>query len=94
MTGKQRATLRGMAHHLQPIIYIGKEGITETLLADADAALTAKELVKGSVGKNCALEAKEAAGLLAEALGAEPIGATGRKFILFRRNEEEPIIVF
>lgn len=92
MTGKQRAKLRSMANTLQPVIYIGKEGITEALKKDADDALRARELVKASVGKNCELGTKEAAGLLAEALGAEPIGAIGRKFVIFRRNEDDPVI--
>lgn len=92
MTGKQRAKLRSMANTMQPVVYIGKEGISEALLADAEDAIRARELIKVSVGKSCELGTKEAAGLLAAALGAEPIGAIGRKFVIFRRNEEDPVI--
>ena len=83
MTSKQRAKLRAMANGMEPIIFIGKEGVTENLL---------KQLVKGSVQRNCALSAKEALHLLAEQLGAEPVQFIGRKFALYRRNEEKPVI--
>lgn len=92
MTSKQRAKLRAMANGMEPIIFIGKEGITENLLRQAEDALTARELVKGSVQRNCELSAKEALHLLAEQLGAEPVQFIGRKFALYRRNEKKPVI--
>ncbi len=92
MTGKQRAKLRSMANLIQPVVYIGKEGITGSLLQEADNALKAREIVKGTIGRGCAVTAKEAAGALADALGAEPIQAIGRKFVLYRRNEKDPVI--
>ena len=92
MTSKQRAKLRAMANSLEPIIFIGKEGITENLLRQVEDALVARELVKGSVQRNCALSAKEALHLLAEQLGAEPVQFIGRKFALYRRNEKKLII--
>ena len=66
MTSKQRAKLRAMANGMEPIIFIGKEGVTENLLKQAEDALTARELVKGSVQRNCALSAKEALHLRSE----------------------------
>ena len=45
MTSKQRAKLRAMANSLEPIIFIGKEGITENLLRQVEDALVARELV-------------------------------------------------
>lgn len=92
MTTKQRSMLRSMANTIEPSIYVGKEGVTDSLLKDAAGALKAKELVKGSVGKNCDMTAKDAAASLAEALGAEAIQAIGRKFVLYKRNNEKPVI--
>ena len=47
MTSKQRAKLRALANSIEPIILIGKEGITDNLLKQVDDALTARELIKG-----------------------------------------------
>ncbi len=90
MTSKQRARLRAMANSIQPILLIGKGGITDNLLKQADDALTARELIKGSIQRGCELSAQGALHILAERLGAEPVQFIGRKFTLYRRNEEKP----
>lgn len=89
MTSSERARLRGEANTLNPIIHIGKEGVTEAVLKQADDALSARELIKGTVLKNCELTAKEALNELCEKLGAQPVQAIGRKFTLFREKPEE-----
>ena len=93
MTSKQRAMLRAMANDYQPIIYIGKEGVTEALIKDADAALEARELVKGSMGRNADVDLRQAVQELCDALGAEPIQVIGRKFVIFRQSEKNPTII-
>ena len=93
MTSKQRAMLRAMANDYQPIIYIGKEGVTEALIKDADAALEARELVKGSMGRNADADLRQAVQELCDALGAEPIQVIGRQFVLFRQSEKNPTII-
>ena len=52
MTSATRAKLRGMANTLEPILHIGKEGITENIVTQADEALEARELIKGTVQKD------------------------------------------
>ena len=47
ITTKQRAQLRGMANNLAPVLHVGKAGITENLIQQADEALAARELIKG-----------------------------------------------
>lgn len=89
MTSNERARLRAEANALQPILHIGKEGITENTLQQADDALTARELIKGTVLKTCPLTAREACDLLAQKLGAEGVQAIGRRFTLFRARPEE-----
>ena len=91
MTIKQRAKLRGMAQKMEPILHIGKDGITENLVKQADDALTARELIKGTVLKNSALTARGAADELAAALGAEGVSVLGRKFVLYRESEDRKI---
>lgn len=92
MTSKQRAMLRAMANEYQPIIYIGKEGVTEALIQDADAALEARELVKGSIGRNAEIDLRTAVAELCQALQAEPVQVIGRKFVIFRPSKKNPSI--
>ena len=92
MTSKQRAMLRALANEYQPIIYIGKEGVTEALIQDADAALEARELVKGSIGRNAEVDLRTAVAELCQALQAEPVQVIGRKFVIFRPSQKNPTI--
>ena len=61
LTSKQRAQLRGLASTLDTIIHIGKDGISDNLVKQADDALEARELIKGKVLENSMLTAREAA---------------------------------
>ncbi len=92
MTGKQRAQLRGMANTLETILYIGKEGIGENTVREAEDALEARELIKGCVQQGAPLSAKEALTELCERTGAEPIQFIGRRFVLYRASRENPRI--
>jgi len=93
MTGKQRAALRGMANTLETILYIGKDGIGENTVREADAALEARELIKGCVQQGAPLSAKEALTELCEKTGAEPIQFIGRRFVMYRPSRENPRII-
>ena len=88
MTGKERARLRSLASTEDTIIQVGKSGITPALIASVDAALAARELVKGRVLENSMLTAREACQQLAEACGAEPIQTIGTKFVLYRKKKD------
>ena len=92
ITSKQRAQLRGLAAAEDTIIQVGKGGITENLIASVEAALKARELVKGRVLENSMLSAREACDQLAEACRAEQVQVIGTKFVLYKRNEKEPKI--
>lgn len=87
LTSKQRAFLRGEAQTLEPVIYVGKGGVGDALLGDAEAALRAKELIKGTVLENCPISAREAADTLAQSLHADPVQVIGRRFVLYRESE-------
>ncbi len=92
MTSKQRAYLRSLANGLQPIVYVGKGGLSDTIEKQADDALTARELVKGKVLESAPNTTREAAEELAQAVSAEVVQVIGRVFVLYRRNEKEPQI--
>lgn len=88
LTSKQRAELRAQAATLDTILIIGKGGVSENLLREADAALTARELVKGKVLETAMLTPQEALEVLCTELGAEPVQTVGTKFVLYRRSEK------
>ena len=92
LNGKQRAYLRSMCNTLQPVLYIGKEGVTSATVKEAYDALEARELIKCSLNDTAPLTAREACTALCDALGAQPVQCIGRKFAIFRRNEKEPKI--
>ena len=83
MTTKQRATLRAYAQKLEPTFRIGKNGVGENLLADISNAL--------DMQKNCDLDAKSAMEIVCESLNAEPVGAIGGKFSIYRKSSKEDV---
>lgn len=93
MTSKQRAYLRGLANAAEPILQVGKDGVTENVIRQADGALEARELFKGAVLQNSPVTAREALDLLCEATGAEPVQSIGNRFVLYRARKKEPKIV-
>ena len=87
LTGAQRKWLRGQAHSLKPIVQIGKQGLTEAVLGQIDAALDDHELIK--IQAPAAKEDKQAmARQIEEALEAEAVGLIGHVLILYRENPE------
>ena len=92
LTSKQRAKLKGIASTEDTIIQVGKGGIPDTLAAQVNDALRARELVKGKVLDNSMVSPAEAANELAEKTGAEVVQVIGNQVVLFRRNPKEPKI--
>ena len=92
LTSKQRAQLRGLAATEDTIVQVGKGGIGENLIEQVSSALKARELVKGRVLENSMLTAREACDALAEVCRAESVHVIGSKFVLYKRNEQNPKI--
>ena len=90
LTSKQRAQLRSLANSLDTILQIGKDGIGENLIKQADDALEARELIKGRALENSLLSAREAAEDLAKATRSEVVQVIGTKFVLYRESHSKP----
>ena len=69
LTSKQRAQLRGLANSLDVIVHIGKDGISENLVKQADEALEARELIKCRVLENSLYTAREAVASITPIIG-------------------------
>ncbi len=89
ITSKQRAVLRGMAQHMEPILHVGKEGVTPNIIKQANDALEARELIKGTVQQNSAMGARDALEAICTETGAFPVASIGRKFVLYRESKDK-----
>ena len=94
LNSKQRAYLRSLANTMKPITQIGKEGVNERFLEQLDDMLNARELVKINILETAGLDAKETANAICSELRAEFVQAIGFKFTIYRKNVEEPKILF
>ena len=84
LTSKERAELRAQANTLETTLIVGKSGITDALVAEADNQLTARELVKGKVLEGAFLTPREACDEICEATGADGVAVIGTKFVIYR----------
>jgi RNA-binding protein len=88
LTGKQLRYLRGLGHHLKPLVMLGREGITDNVIKAAQAVLAAHELVKVKIGNGCFLQRQEAAAVLADETRSEVVQIVGKTFLIFRDNPD------
>lgn len=86
ITSKQRAYLRSLANTVEPLLQVGKGGVTDGLIAQLDQLLEHHELVKVHILRTADYDARELCGELAEATGAEPVQAIGSKLVLYRES--------
>ncbi len=89
LTSKQRAQLRGLANSIDTILIIGKEGIGDSQVQQANEALEAREIIKGKVLENSLLTAREAADQLAPLTRSEVVQVIGTKFVLYRPSHKK-----
>ncbi len=92
LTGKQRRHLRSLGHHLEPVVQIGKLGLSEAAIAAVDHALEEHELVKVRVGTECPDDRHDVADRLGPAVKGEIAQLLGRTLLVYRRHPKEPKI--
>ncbi|XYI03454.1 ribosome assembly RNA-binding protein YhbY [Sorangium sp. So ce1128] len=92
LTGKQRRHLRALGHHLDPVVQLGKAGLTDGVVAAVEAAVERHELVKVRLGTECPDDLSDVADALSERLRAEVAQTLGRTILLYRRHPKEPKI--
>lgn len=88
LTSKQRAELRAQANGLDTTLMVGKEGVTDTVIAEAENQLTARELIKGKVLESAMLTPREVSDAICEATGADGVSVVGTKFVIYRFSEK------
>jgi RNA-binding protein len=80
----ERKAHRAEAHHLDPVVMVGTEGLTPAVKKEVDAALNAHGLIKVRVFSDDRGQREEMLLTLADELGAAPIQHIGKLFVLWR----------
>ena len=88
LTSKERAELRSKATALDTTLMVGKGGVTEMVIAEAENQLTARELVKGKVLEGAFMTPREVSDAICEATGADGVAVIGTKFVIYRFSEK------
>ena len=88
LTSKERAELRAQANSLETTLIVGKGGVTETVIAEADNQLTARELIKGKVLEGAMMTPREVSDAICRETGAEGVAVIGTKFVIYRFSEK------
>lgn len=91
LSGKQNRYLRGLGHHLKPIVFVGKEEVNEAVIQATDEALQAHELIKVKLQDGCLSDRKDVATDLAAATGAAVAQVLGKSILLYRPAVEPKI---
>ena len=93
LTSKQRRHLRGLAHHLDPVVLVGGAGITGPVEKAVADELENHELIKVRIHRDAPVNVKTGGAELAEACGAELVQTIGRMAVLYKRRPKDPTIV-
>lgn len=88
LTSKERAELRAQANALDTTLMVGKEGVTEAVIAEAENQLEARELVKGKVLEAAMMSPREVSDEICQATGADGVAVIGTKFVIYRVSEK------
>ncbi len=91
LTGKQARFLRGLGHKLQPVVMIGRQEMSDDVVAAVDEALQAHELIKIKLQEGCLTDRRVVAEELAAKTGAAVAQVLGKTILLYRPSEKELI---
>ena len=93
LTGKQRRHLRALAHALDPVLHIGKAGVTPGVLEEIDRALETHELIKLKFSADSPLGPAEAAEPIQSGTRSQVAQIIGRMLVVYRRRKKDPKIL-
>ena len=92
LTPSERKEKRAAAHHLDPVVQVGKDGLSEGLVGALDAALLQHELIKVKLGEAAGTDRRVIGAALADAAAGELVQVLGRTVLIYRRRAEDPVI--
>lgn len=90
LSSNQRKHLEGLAHNLEPIVRIGKQGLASKIILSVVEAFNTHELIKIKLLDSSPVEAEEAATEICKKSGALLVRIIGRVIVLYRPFSEKP----
>jgi RNA-binding protein len=93
LTGKQRSFLRALAHSLKPVVQIGHGGLTDSVLAAIDGALSTHELIKVRITGKEDASAPELALEIAASTRSSVAQVIGKTLVVYRARKKDPVII-
>ena len=91
ISGKQKRFLRGLGHHLKPVVMVGKDEINQKVINATDEALELHELIKIKLQEGCLSDRKSVAAELSEQTGSAVAQILGHTILLYRPAKEPTI---
>jgi RNA-binding protein len=95
LTTRQRQFLKGLAHSMNPIVQIGKEGLTPRIIETVENELAHHELIKIKIGSNSGLDKSDTSERVANESGSALVQLIGKTIVLYKpnpkRNKEKRI---
>ncbi|MES2013271.1 MAG: ribosome assembly RNA-binding protein YhbY [Pseudomonadota bacterium] len=93
MNSKQISYLRGLAHSLNPVVMIGNNGLTESVLKEIDVNLNAHELIKIKVmSDDRALRAQMLTDICSQS-NAVAVHNIGKQLVIYRQSTKPKIVI-
>ena len=92
LNAQQRAKLRSLGASLKDLVFVGKEGVTDNVIAQVDDNLFAHELIKVKVQKTAPDDIKIIANEICEKSDCELVSVIGSKILLFKPTEKAKFI--
>ena len=89
MTSKDRAYLRSLANNIEPILQVGKAGISDNLIKQVDDALEARELIKLTVLETSPEDGIDIGNILSKKTNSTLVQVMGRKITLYRKRKKD-----
>ena len=89
ITTKDRAKLRGLAQKLEPVVQIGKGGITQTVIDGVSMVLEKRELIKIRLLQNSGLDTEEVMQALCEQLDCDPVQQIGSVVVIYKKSKKK-----
>lgn len=83
-----RRELKRIAHHLDPVILVGDQGVSDAVIAETERALADHELIKVRIHAADRDARRELGEALATACSAAVVQSIGKVAVLFRKNPE------
>lgn len=91
ITSKQRASLRALSNGLAPVVIIGKDGLTDSVIDSIRDTISTRELIKIRLLNTCDMPTREISKQICEMLNAEPVQCIGSIIVVYKKSTKKGV---